>query len=63
MFPQTVKNRLVYCVKNKLTLLDLSTGNKLWQAEEADRAGFFFAPDETSLYSIDDEDICGYDLK
>ncbi len=63
LLPQVIGSKFLYCIKQKLTLVDLQNGSKVWQAEEASHPGFFFAPDESGLYSIDDEDISGYNLK
>ena len=63
LLPQVLGNRFVYCVKKTLTLVDLTNGSQRWQAEEADRAGFFFAPDASYPFSVDDEDIAGYDMR
>src|SRR6202008_4977020 len=57
LLPQVIGGRIVYCVKRKMTLVDLNKGSVIWQNEEAKKPGFFFSPDRASVFSIDDEDI------
>ncbi len=63
LLPQVIGSKLIYCVSEKLTLVDVTNGKQVWQAKEASHPGFFFAPDESMIYSIDDEDISGYNIQ
>ena len=45
-----------------MTALDLETGKKLWEADEAKKPKFFVSPDGTYVFSIDDEVVSGYEL-
>jgi len=60
--PKIVGNGIVYCSDEKLTLLDLSSGSKIWEAEESDKSKFFESPHEKYFFSINDEVIKEYTL-
>jgi outer membrane protein assembly factor BamB len=60
--PKIIRNSIVYCLDRELTLLDLKTGVEKWKVEEAKKPRFFTSPDESQLFSIDDDVISGYNL-
>jgi len=60
--PRIFRNSIAYCLDRELTLLDLNTGEKKWKVEEAKKPRFFTSPDNTQLFSIDEEVISGYKL-
>jgi putative pyrroloquinoline-quinone binding quinoprotein len=60
--PKIFRNNIAYCLDRELTLLDMNTGEEIWKVEEAKKPRFFTSPDNTQLFSIDDEVISGYNL-
>ncbi len=61
--PRIMGNNLVYCIDRHLESLDLKTGKVNWQAKEGKKSKYFTSPDDSYLFSINEEIICGYTLQ
>lgn len=60
--PKIIGGNLIYCLDENLTLLNMTDGSKIWEAEESDKSKFFTSPKEKYFFSINDEIIKGYSL-
>lgn len=61
--PKVIRNSIIYCLDENLVSLDLSNGNKKWNAEESVKAKYFLSPNQRYLYSINDETIRAYPVE
>ncbi|MEW5799594.1 MAG: PQQ-binding-like beta-propeller repeat protein, partial [Bacteroidota bacterium] len=57
--PMFIKNNLFYCINKRAVLLNLTTGNVVWQTELDKEAGIFIMPDCSSVIFIYKDEIAG----
>jgi hypothetical protein len=61
--PRVHNGKVLYCVDRKMTCIDLASGKQLWQTKEAKKPRFFASPDQTFIFSIEEDVIKGYALR
>jgi hypothetical protein len=61
--PHVIGDKVVYCIDRKLVAVDLGAGKVLFTAKEGKKSRFFEAPDNSALFSIDEETVSAYSIK
>jgi outer membrane protein assembly factor BamB len=61
--PKIIGDKLLYCLDEKLVLVNLQDGKEIWNSEEPKGAKLFLSPTEEFLFSIEAAKVAGYSIK